>query len=200
MLNSSYPAIGVLILGSLASLSSVARAEEPAPQAERFTGTVVVVNAPKGGFAQIRITIERWTTEEERKKLAEAIGSAGTDALVKAMDGMKVGYVQIENNLRWPVRVASSWTTDKGRLLRFATNRPIDFVESWDSTRSVDYPIGVVQLLLPPEGTGEGALLVATQVKFDADGRLVVKSLPLNMGPQQIVDVRSEIVPPKKKK
>ena len=194
-------AITILIISFVASLSAVSLAQEPAPQAERFTGTVMVLNAPATGALYMKITIERWTTDEERKKLAEVLKSGGPDAFADAMEKMEpAGYIQIDNNLRWPIRSAASWKTEKGRMVRFATDRPINIAETQNSTRSRDYPIGVIQLLLPPEGKGEGALLAATQVQFDAEGRLEVKSLPTNMGPQKVINVQSEIVPPKKSK
>ena len=194
-------AITILIISFVASLSAVSLAQEPAPQAERFTGTVMVLNAPATGALYMKITIERWTTDEERKKLAEVLKSGGPDAFADAMEKMEpAGYIQIDNNLRWPIRSAASWKTEKGRMVRFATDRPINIAETQYSTRSRDYPIGVIQLLLPPEGKGEGALLAATQVQFDAEGRLEVKSLPTNMGPQKVINVQSEIVPPKKSK
>lgn len=203
-------AIAAIVVSLVAMLSSAPLAEEGAPQGqasaveeqapqnEVFTGTLMVLNAPKSGMFRLRVTVERWTTDEERKKLVEAI-QKGTDALVETMDTLEVGYVQIDNNLRWPIRSAASYQTDKGRLVRFATNRPINFLETWNQTRSQDYPIGFVELLLPPEGKGEGALLVATQVQFNAEGRLEVKSLPTNTGPQKVTNVTSEFVKAKKK-
>mgnify|MGYP001079170232 FL=1 len=104
------------------------------------------------------------------------------------------------NNLRRPVRYAFSWEKDGGRLVRLATDRPLHFVELRRSATSLDYPIGVVELRLPPGGEGEGTLLAAAQVHVGADGRLEVKSLPSNTGPQRIVGVRSEIVPARKSK
>jgi hypothetical protein len=161
--------------------------------------TVMIVNAPKTGMARLRLTVEHWTTDEERAGLLEALGEGGTEALVKAMRGLDAGYLQVENNLRWPIRVASTWATDEGRLVRIATNRPIYFGEYWrQGTRTSDYPVGVIEFSLPPEGTGEGSLLVATRIDFDKQGRIEVRSLPQNTGPQNLVDVARET--PKKSK
>jgi hypothetical protein len=200
-----------VVVSCLAALAGLPLAEEPAPQTqaptekeqapqnEVFTGSLMVLNAPRSGILRLRVVVERWTTDEERQKLVEAV-RAGTDALVEAMDKMEAGYVQIDNNLRWPVRSAASYQTDKGRLVRFATNRPINYLETSNATRSRDYPIGFIELLMPPEGKGEGALLAATQVQFNAEGRLEVKSLPTNTGPQKVTNVESELVKAKKKK
>ena len=182
-------------------LSLYAFAEEPTvPTAERFYGTVMVSNAPRTGIMRITVTIERWTTIEERKKLIDAIKAGGTDALVEAMDKLDAGYVQIDSNLRWPIRFAISWQTAKGRLVRFATNRPINFLESWNNTLTSDYPIGVIEVFLPLEGKGEGVLLAATKIRFNEQGRLEVQSLPTNTGPQKLSDVEVEKLKPEKSK
>jgi hypothetical protein len=193
-------AMAIVTLSLAARLSGGPLAEEPAAKTERFTGTIMVLNAPVTGMAQVKITVERFTTDEERKKLAEALRAGGTDALVRAMGDMEAGYIQIENNLRWPIRTAASWQTDKGRKVRFATDRPMYYGETQKNTRSVDYPIGFIEILLPPEGKGEGMLYAATQAQFDANGRLEVRSLPSSTGPQKITNVVSEIVQPKKSK
>ena len=52
---------------------------------------------------------------------------------------------------------------------------------------------------LSPEGKGEGTLLAATQVRFDDQGRIEVKSLPHNTGAQTLSMVE-KVVPKKKKK
>jgi hypothetical protein len=81
-----------------------------------------------------------------------------------------------------------------------ATDRPIAFGEVWKGTRSMDYPIGVAEFLLPPEGPGEGSLLAATQVSINEDGRLEVKSLPNNTGAHKLTNMEPKKVKKKKKK
>lgn len=209
-------ALAAIVVTCLAVLTGAPLAEEkappaqqeqaPQPQTEVFTGTLMIVNGPRTDMGRIKVTIEHWTTDEERKTLVEALRSGneasrgGNDALVDAMDKLQAGYVQIENNLRWPIRSAASFKSEKGRKVRFATNRPINYQEAAMNSRSSDYPIGFIELVLPPEGKGEGVLLVATQVEFGEDGKLQVRSLPTNTGPQKVTNVVSEMLKPKKSK
>ena len=166
-----------------------------------FTARVLIVNAPKTGAARLKLTIERWTTDEERATLLAALREGGNDALASAMHKLEAGHIQVDTNLRWPIRVASSWPTEDGRLVRVATNRPIHFGEYWRKrgTRTTDYPIGVIEFTLPADGSGEGALLAATRIGFDDQGRIEIRSLPRNTGPQQLVDV-TRAAPKKSKK
>jgi hypothetical protein len=195
----------LLTIATIFLLLPLAPAAEQTEQAaelpERFTATLMVVNSPVGpsGIERISIVIERWTTDEERGALLAALRDGGTDELVKAMQELDAGYVQIGQSLGWRLRTAATWQTDEGRKVRVATDRPVYFREQYRGTRSKDYPIGIIEFLLPPEGKGEGALLAATMVQFDDQGRIEVKSLPNNTGPQKLTLIE-KFVPKKKKK
>lgn len=167
--------------------------DEASSDPEVFTATVMIIDAPRTGMARLQLTVERWTTDEERDALLKALQDGGTEQLVTAMHKLEAGWLQVENNLRWPIRVASSWETDEGRHVRIATNRPIHMGEyTRRGTRTSDYPVGVIEFTLPPEGEGEGTLLAATRVDFDKQGRIEVRSLPQNTGPQKLSNVKRE--------
>jgi len=195
--------VGVAATGLLVALSAgEAPPAEGAPELPlRFAANVMAVSGPATGTARVRFTIERWTTDEERGTFLRALESGGVDGLVAAMDKVTVGYLQVNDNLRYPIRVASSWPTSRGRSYRLATNRAIEFAEFQGGYRSIDYPIGFVEFSMPAQGTGEGQLLAATKVRFNEQRQLEVTSLPQNTGPQKLMNIRQEKVkPPKPKK
>ena len=186
---------------------ALAAADDPAPAStalpplpERFNANVFVINGPVTGTARLRIVIERWTTDQERTTFVEALKSGGTDGLTKAMTEVEVGYLQVNNNLRWPLSTAATWMGAKGRMIRVATSRPIYFQEAANNTRSMDYPIGFIEFSVPAEGPGEGQLVAAIRASFDDQGRLQVQSTPQNTGPQKVGNVLPEVVKPKKEK
>jgi hypothetical protein len=176
---------------------------EPPALPIRYEGIAYTTNAPGGNDRSLRvkITVERWTTREEAAALRATLESGGQDALLKAMETIEAGYMQVDTSLRWRVRVATTFETEKGRVVRIATDRPISFVETANSARSMDYPIGAVQFLLPPDGKpGEGAILGAVKMDFDDKGTLVVESLPSNIGPNPFMNVKGKPAPPPRKK
>lgn len=189
----------VLAIVSLALVPSP-RAEGEEPQTEVFTGRAIVIQGPASDFVRFTARIERWSTPEERKALAEALQAKGDDGLVEAMEGLEMGRIQFENNIAHPIRIATTWQTEKGRMVRLATNRPIFFRELANSTRSLDYPIGVMEFLLPPDKEGEGTLIAAVTARFDEKGQLEVKSLPSNTAATRLVGVERSVEKPKKKK
>ena len=179
--------------GAPASAQGKGTVIEPFPAVPiRYTGTIMYMGSVGSGIVRLRVTVEKWTTTEERKKMVEALKAGGTPGLIDLMEKMNAGYIQLENNLRWPLRTAAIWKSGADYKLRFSTDRPIYWGEVKESTRSLDYPIGIIELTLPPEGKGEGKLIAATQANFDEQNRLEVKSLPTNTGPQRVTNVEIE--------
>ena len=194
-----------LVIAFAAGALSAADTPAPASAAlpalpERFNANVFVINGPVTGTARLRIVIERWTTDRERTTFIEALKAGGSDGLTKAMEAVEVGYLQVDNNLRWPLNTAATWMGPKGRMIRVATSRPIYFQEAANNTRSMDYPIGFIEFSVPTEGPGEGQLVAAIRASFDDQGRLQVQSTPQNTGPQKVGNVLPEAVKPKKDK
>ena len=70
------------------------------------------------------------------------------------------------------------------------TDRPISFVELYNGTRSRDYEFGVVQLDLDEKGNGEGAMLMATKIRFDRDNQLELEHYGID--PVRLANVRKE--------
>jgi hypothetical protein len=186
----------------LAPLATAAAETEEMPELpEKFTATLMVVNNPVGrsGMERISLVVESWTTDEERGALFAAMSDGGIKQLVKAMQDLDVGYLQIGQSLGWRLRTAATWQTEEGRTVRLTTDRPMHFQEQYQGTQSRDYPVGIIEFVLPPEGKGEGVLLAATKVQVDDQGQIEVKSLPYNTGPQKLTLVE-KVVPKKKKK
>lgn len=73
------------------------------------------------------------------------------------------------------------------------TNRPILIEESRGGSRSLDYPIGIVEFVMPDGGKpGQGSLLAATRPAFNDEGQLEVTSMPHQTDVQQVSGVRLE--------
>jgi hypothetical protein len=62
------------------------------------------------------------------------------------------------------------------------------FGEAYYGTRSKDYEFGVVELKLNADG--EGATIPAARLSLDAEGKIVVETLPYATGPQRLLGVR----------
>lgn len=195
----------VLALFAPALSGAADPATEPKPPFEmpaRFTANYMAMSGPGPTRAgRVVLTLDRLSTRDERVALLRTLKDRGQDALIAEMEKGEVGRIQIDTRLAYPVRVASAFHTEKGWVVRAATDRNIDFAEATSMMRSKDYPVGVLELQLPDDGgPGEGGLFAATRVSFNESGRLEIESLPTNTGPQRLVSVYVEPVKAKKKK
>jgi hypothetical protein len=147
------------------------------------------MSAPKTTAALLAISIDRWSTVEETAALVQSLKTGGPHALVSEMDRTTVGYIQVSDKLRLPIRVASTWKTNKGQVVRLATSRPILDNAASQASRDTDNSMGIVEFTLPATGMGEGTLVHAIRVAFDDEGRIVARTLALNTGTQRLTSV-----------
>ena len=186
-INKKITIILALSVFLLAGLVTIAQAGEK----EEFTARVVAWATP-GPTRTFTLTmvVEKWTTDEERQKLVQVLQEGGSDALLKEMRKMEVGYLHAPQTLRWRLNIASSFQTDEGRVIRLVTERPVSFGEATAPSRSRDYEFGVIQFTLDEEGKGEGALIPTAKVYFDKEGKLNIEAL--GTGPQKLTSVKSK--------
>lgn len=140
--------------------------------------------------AFLSFTIRRWSTDEEHAALEEAFSNGGTYALAAALDRFKVGELRFDNELRWPIRSATTWRTEQGQRLRLVTTGRL-FVDG--SPADSNQLINIVDLALPRgEKYGEGTLVTATEIEFETPGRMIPVTLALGTGTQRISNVERE--------
>ncbi len=160
---------------------------------EEFAGNVywVAAGPASGQTSRITLTVERWTTDEERMEYYTILKEKGSDELLKAMRKQTVGYLRFTGTIRYPLNIASSFQTEKGRLVRLVCERPIQPAELWGKTpaRTRDYEFGVIEFLLDEKGNGQGTLIPTAKVEVNDDGQLVVETLGL--GPQKLMNVKT---------
>ena len=190
--------IGSVIVFALAGivLAAAAAGQEAAkpakPVKEEFGGYVILVAAGPmtGRSTRVTMTVDRWTTDEEKAGLLKALQEGGSDAMLKVMRKMTVGYIRTTRSLRYALNFASTFQTEKGRVVRLVTERPISFVEAMRPTRSEDYEFGVIEFTLNAEGKGDGYIIPTAKVSINKDGQLEVETL--GTGPQKLLNVKKD--------
>jgi len=164
----------LLFLGAGALLANTAQDTQ---QKEEITAWVVNMGgAIKSGTVQI--TIERWSTAEERAGLIAAFQKGGQDELLKVLQKTpKVGYIRLPQTLAYDLHYAYQFPTeDGGRNIVIATDRKIARGEVYTSTRSMDYPFELIQMKVDAKGDGEGKALFATKIYVTEDGNIALEN------------------------
>jgi hypothetical protein len=191
--------------------AGVTQGQAPAQEKETFTGLLAQMSgAAAGATGSLQITVERWTTPEERKAYIEALLEGKNeknleakqrklvDMMEDARGDKRVGFARFPRTLGWDLTYAWQFMQGSTRVVRLATNRPIAFVEARNSYRTMDYPFGFIEFKLNEKGEGEGLAFQATSLIFNKDNVLEVETY--GIGPQRILSVRAEKEKPKEKK
>ena len=182
--------IRTLVTAAAAAAMTVLLAAMPAAaqtNGEKLEMTAFAVNMSNigtGSNAVVQITVNAWSTPEEREKLITTMVENGPDALLKALQKMpEKGRFSIPtlrgsdpHNLRLGLQLRYAWQEplpDGGRRIVLAADRYIGMQEARNQPRTIDYPFTLFELRVNAKGEGEGKLAYATKIRFDKDKKVM---------------------------
>ena len=126
----------------------------------------------------VDITIDKWSTAQEREQLITTMLENGPEALLRALQKAPVkGRFRVPGmqrpdphqlGLGHDLRYA--WQTplpEGGRRIVIATDRYIGMQEARNQPRTIDYPFTLFEIHVNKDGEGEGKMAVATKITFD---------------------------------
>ena len=125
-----------------------------------------------GRSSVINITVNRWSTDEEREQLLTTLQEFGTDKLVDALQKIRppVGFMRTPNSRGYTLYYARNIPNPDGsRRVVIATDRPVAFGEAANSTRSMQYRVTLIELHVDKDGEGEGKMVPAAKISWDKD-------------------------------
>ena len=186
MFRSDRMIIGALAVAALVGFAASAAAQftEVAPTKKdplRFEAFAVQM---QGGMAgMVMITIERWTTDEERNALVGLLANTtlreqDQEKLVKALQDIKerAGFLNTPNSMGWDIKYAyQTQLPDGGRQVVVVTDKPVSFFAASRNTRTMDYAFTLIEMRFPKgSDKGEGKLLGQTSLSVK-DGKLQIE-------------------------
>lgn len=132
--------------------------------------TAMGTSTQMGKIYNINIHIEQFSSPDDRQVLIDAFTRSGQAGLVDALQDMKSkGRIRfssggVGNDVKYIMELPS----DNGRRFRLVTDRNLAFGELYHGTRSKDYDVGAIELVLNPDGKGgSGTLLPACKLTVD---------------------------------
>ena len=144
---------------------------------QRYDGNIIYFDGPRGSIVtQFALRIERLTSTQDVNRYLEELKRGGQNGLMKAIEGKKVGSVQIGTNL---ARDANAiWVTDEGegKKITVLFDRWKGFGELRRGSRSLDYPFTYIEIFLDEKGKGEGTLIPAARVRFKSPESIDVEN------------------------
>jgi len=131
--------------------------------------TAMGTSTQMGKMFDVNIIIEQFSTQDDRKALIDAFTRSGQDGLVGVLEDMKPkGRVRfasggVGNDVKYIIELPY----ENGRRFRLVTDRYLAFGELYQGTRSRDYSVGAIELILTPDGKGSGTVLPACRLTVD---------------------------------
>jgi hypothetical protein len=146
-------------------------ASAQAQKSMTIQATAMGTSTQLGRIYQVNIYIQQYSTADERQSLINAFKQKGQDGLVDVLQDLKPkGRVRfasggVGNDVKYIIELPSE---KKGeRRLRLVTDRNLAFGELYQGTRSRDYSVGAIELVLTPDGKGSGTVLPACRLTVD---------------------------------
>jgi len=159
----------ICVAALLFSPGSNTAANAGVPAKEEYTGTVIGVGGPLGGVSRpFTLTIEGHTSDLEARRDLTILVEGGQDALLKALQGKRLGFFSLGGQLGRDLNfVYETPTSNGGRRITVVFERWMNTFELRYGTRSEDYPFTYIELLIDKAGKGEGSLIPAARIYFD---------------------------------
>lgn len=130
--------------------------------------TAVAVDGETSDSSSVQLVIDRWSTDEERRRVLEMLVGDGPDSLDGALKVMpRVGYIQTRDNLHFDLHYAHRTSEGDDEHVVLMSDPWADFWETPHVPRTIGHPFTLIEIRLDKDGEGEGKLSLATRVTAD---------------------------------
>ena len=181
-------------LAILLGLATGLAASQTMGQPEEFNAVAIMNNNLGSGADRVIMRVERWSTEAERTRVAEALKKGNDAALAVLRDLRPVGSIRTPDTLAYDLRYAHQEPgEDGGRKVVMATDRPIGFWEARNQPRTIDYPFTFIQIEMDRNREGKGTLSLMTKVIPRGN---VIELEEFATAPVMLREVRSKVIAP----
>jgi len=178
-----HVAAGLMTVGVFLGASAILSA------AEVYTATLVEprrLREPK--VADVTLTIEQFSTEEDSARLQAIYEKEGSDGAIRAIREMNRGVATVKGGQTLQIHhVRVRPLQGGGSSVIVVTAEPFHFPGDRPDPRSVD-ALGIVQIDLNAQGAGRGSLAEVVAVELKQDGSLEIQSF--NRSDIELQDVR----------
>jgi hypothetical protein len=153
--------------------------------AEEFRGNIINIGSStlsggstRGGTDHFRLRVDKYTSDEEMERVTTIFENEGPAAAVRALRQISAGSIRIGSRLGYTVGIIR-WTDteDGGAIIRAVTDRPLQFFEVRNNTRSLDHQFGYLEIRIDERGRGEGELIAAAEVELGDEGDVTLTTL-----------------------
>jgi len=178
------------ILFVFAAVLCFAAANTVIGQPKHISATARGTSTQMGRIVNIDIRVNSLSTKADQGVLLEAFQADGSEGLANALDKMSSkGRVAITGTVGYDLNYIRRFNMPDGSVkIRFVTDRPIDFAEHWNSTRTLDYQLSLGEVIIRPgKGKSAGTLMPAARLRINKKGDLEIEAY---QNPWELVNIK----------
>ena len=179
---------GIFLLIALLMIASVPGFGQQ-KEKEHIDATAFGTSTQMGSNFNVKITINEFSTPEDRDSLVRAFQQGQNDGLRDALEKMKsVGRLRTPGTLGYDLKFIREIVTPTGRTIRFLTDRTIAFGEARQNTQSKSFNLtaGEINFNDKDKKKSGGALMPAAQLIVNKEGEL---QFELNQNAWKLVNI-----------
>ena len=176
----------LLVLLLTAAVSALSQNDR---KTETIDATAMGTSTQMGQSVSVKVTINQFSTPEDRQVLIDAFKKGQSKGLVDALTKMKpVGRIAVTGTLGFDLSYIALIPTPTGRKIRFAANRQIRFGEAYANSQSMafDLTAGEFDLNDKDKKKSSGVLYPAAQLIINKQGQL---QFELRRNPWKLVNI-----------
>jgi hypothetical protein len=173
----------MLLLAAILPLSADDRGVEV------IDATAMGTSTQLGTVVSVKVTINEFSTDDDRAILVDAFKKGQNEGLVNALTRMKsVGRIAITGTIGYDLSYIRLIPTPTGRKIRFVTNRLVRFGEAYYNTQSKAYNLtaGEIEINDSDKDKSAGVLYPAAQLIINKEGQL---EFQLRKNPWKLVNI-----------
>ncbi len=155
--------------------------------------TIAMADAGPGvqGAGEMDITINQWSSADERAALLAAFKAGSNLGLYEALQKQAShGYFSQPGGLGYQIRYTRQIKTDTGSKVIVVTDKFVSNVNFDASSEFLKYPVTAAEMVLDAKGSGTGTLIVGARLAFSAEGELTIE-VPSNQPPIPLTKIWS---------
>jgi len=170
--------IASVVMTVLMALAALSIGAQDKPKRETIQAQAKGQNGAAGENFTVTVSIDSYSTPDDRMSLYIALTQGGQAALSKSLSNMKSkGWVAVTGTPGYSIAYARLIPTKDGRKIRLITNRPIELQGAGARARSNDDDMSALELNLgKDESKNSGTLIIGLRVKLDKDKKFVFES------------------------
>jgi hypothetical protein len=164
----------------LTSARTSAQDDTKLPKSIFIQGEAMGQSTQMGQMFSLNLIIEEFSSADDQKVLVDAFNTKQNEGLVNALSKMKSkGRMSITGTLGYDVNYIRKFDQPDGSTkIRLVTDRPITFGEAWTDSRSSDYNLSGMEIILSPDKKKNSGLLApACKFKIDKENQLQLELL-----------------------